>query len=450
MTLSNEFHVDGIQLLNEELKMELNPEFNMSKPDLCHEEECALTAYELKLLEAVTTAVPCNMALEGFIPILEARGGTDKGADGLRKDTMPIALAIAETDKCRTAVYQFLEESELADDPEQAANTNDAILKHCQSQATAVVVRVNPGTVTPYTQTKIDNILRQLHDNGIQVMIHPDVQLGMGAKDALYKIRKLKCGLPDTEVYYTPEEFMIGFRKTIAFRPRVIKQNRGSMGEGVWIVRLADESKYCAKYGDSIVEEDEKLVLIEANDNHMEHHTVAEFMEFCLNGRTELSGEWKSLGRGDYFEGGREVGAMLVDQRFLPRIVEGEVRCNIVGSTLVELVHKQPKKGCFSATLLSGATYTVYSADDPKFKNLVAALKEDMPKVMATVSLEDHPLPLLWSADYIYGDKDDEGHDTFHVGEFNSTCVGITKQPELCALVGHTAVQRAFPDQSWE
>jgi hypothetical protein len=64
-------------------------------------------------------------------------------------------------------------------------------------------------------------------------------------------------------------------------------------------------------------------------------------MEFCLNGRSDKTGTWASQGRGMYLDGGREVVAMLVDQRFLPRIVEGEVRCNIVGSKLVELVHKK-------------------------------------------------------------------------------------------------------------
>jgi glutathione synthase/RimK-type ligase-like ATP-grasp enzyme len=407
-----------------------------------------LTAEELALLEDITTPVPCNVTQPGFVPILEARGGVDKGANGLRNDTMPIALGIASTNQCRTAIYQFLEEEvsgSLDTNVNQLAiQSNEALKKLCLTQASAVVVRVNPGTLTPYTQTRVDNILRDLHRAGIQVMIHPDVQLGMGAKDALYKIRHLKCGLLDTEVYYTPDDFRAGFRKTIAFRPRVIKQNRGSMGEGVWICKLKDESKYCSKYGDAIVDLDEELVLVEANDNHIEYHSVGEFMEFCLNGRSEKSGKWKSQGRGKYLEGGREVGAMLVDQRFLPRIVEGEVRCNLVGSKLVELVHKKPQDGCYSATLLSGAQYTVHSPEDPKFTNLVQALQEDLPKIMNAVGLEEHPLPLLWSVDYIFGEKDSQGNDTFHVGEFNSTCVGITKQPKLCELVGLTAVERAL------
>merc|ERR1712182_195870 len=52
------------------------------------------------------------------------------------------------------------------------------------------------------------------------------------------------------------------------------------------------------------------------NDNHSEEHTVAEFIEFCVNGRTDKSGEWTSKGTGKYLEGGKEAGGQLVDQRF--------------------------------------------------------------------------------------------------------------------------------------
>ena len=61
----------------------------------------------------------------------------------------------------------------------------------------------------------------------------------MGAKDALTKIAKLNIGLEDTLSYYTEESFIAGFKKTMAFQPRVIKQNRGSSGEGIWISWLA-------------------------------------------------------------------------------------------------------------------------------------------------------------------------------------------------------------------
>merc|ERR1712007_4419 len=120
----------------------------------------------------------------------------------------------------------------------------------------------------------------------------------MGAKDALCNVKDMEFGLPDTLGYYSPEDMMSGFPKSIAFQPRVVKQNRGSAGEGIWIIKLKDESKYCANFGDRVAAGDEMLSLMEANDNHVEEHTVDEFIEFCANGRTAKSGEWKSLGKG--------------------------------------------------------------------------------------------------------------------------------------------------------
>jgi Prokaryotic glutathione synthetase, ATP-grasp domain len=45
----------------------------------------------------------------------------------------------------------------------------------------------------------------------------------------------------------------------------------------------------------------------------------------------------------------------LVDQRFLPRIVEGEVRVMMIRDRPINVVHKRPTNGQLSATLFSGA-----------------------------------------------------------------------------------------------
>merc|ERR1712216_803668 len=111
---------------------------------------------------------------------------------------------------------------------------------------------------------------------------------------------------------------------------------------GIWIIKLK-EGNYCSTYGERSAEDSEVLSLMEANDNHAEEHTVAEFIEFCINGRTDKSGEWISKGTGKYLEGGKAAGGQLVDQRFCPRIVEGELRYNLVGPKLIGIIHKKPK-----------------------------------------------------------------------------------------------------------
>lgn len=49
-------------------------------------------------------------------------------------------------------------------------------------------------------------------------------------------------------------------------------------------------------------------------------------------------------GVGKYLEGGKEAGGQLVDQRFCPRIVEGELRYNMIGDSLIGVIHKKPKE----------------------------------------------------------------------------------------------------------
>lgn len=395
---------------------------------------------------------------ELFIPLLEAAGGTDKNKYGHRKDSIPIMEAIKKIG-ARSAILQFHEEfatatEETVASPADIQRKNDAARSHndelrslllgCDKGrmlVSGIILRNNPGTLSPNTQAKLDKLIIELDRKGVICMSHPTVQQKMGAKDSLYKIRHLGCGLEDTSVYYDADSFRMGFRKSIAFRPRVIKQNRGSQGEGIWICKLENEANYCENFGDAIADLDTTLVLLEANDNHVERHSVGEFLEFCINGRSKNSGEWKSTGKGKYLEGGKEKGAMLVDQRFLPGIVEGEVRCLMVGGTLVELIHKKPKDGGLSATLQSGAIYTKYKPDAVEFGNLVENFHRDLPKIMNAFQISDQPLPLLWTADYIFGEKDKNGEDTFVVGEFNCACVGITQQLYLADIVGRTAVK---------
>ena len=399
----------------------------------------------LELLKSITSPVRDFDSLSltekvAFIPILEARGGTDKDpVTGLRRDSIAIANGVADHGGY-SAVFQY--QDDIHD--ETAAKCNDALMEHLTKYAAGIIVRNNPGTLSPASQAKLDNLLTKLsEEHGILVMSTPELIRAMGAKDALVKIKHLQVGLEDTEVYTTPDQMEEGFRKTIAFQPRVLKQNRGSQGEGIWICKLQDETQYCANFGDAIADLDTPLVLMEAFDNHIEHHTVGEFIEFCINGRTELSGEWVSTGIGKYLEGGIESGAMLVDQRFLPRVVEGEVRITMVGSELIGLVHKKPEEGGLSCTLQSGAVYTNYPTDAPEFKTLVDKFNADIPYILECFGMKDQPLPLLWTADFIYGEPDEEGNDTFYVGEFNCSCVGVTQQMEFADLVGKTALEYA-------
>jgi len=263
----------------------------------------------------------------------------------------------------------------------------------------------------------------------------PDVMEFMGAKDALCKIADMSIGLEDTLAYYDPKEFAAGFKKTMAFQPRVIKQNRGSSGEGIWIIKLKS-GNYCKTFGERLCADDEVLDMMEANDNHSEEHTVAEFVEFCINGRNSKSGTWTSKGVGKYLEGGKAAGGQLVDQRFCPRIVEGELRYNMVSDALVGIIHKKPKEGGISAVGGTGSIYTYYGPKEKRFANLTKNfLTDDLPKVMPALGLGEEPIPLWWTSDFILSSPvgTETKDEKWIVGEFNCSCVGISKcLPAYC------------------
>merc|ERR1719284_1761595 len=166
-------------------------------------------------------------------------GGSDKGPDGNRVDSIPIANGVIHAGgACDLLLYK----SDVGD----AAACIAAFDKEA-SKYDALIVRINPGQLsqgTPEgTQMKFDELMNSYISKGKLIWSSPKIQTQMGAKDALVNIGKLNCGLEDTYAYYSEEDLITGFKKTMAFQPRVIKQNRGSAGEGIWLCWLWDKEK---------------------------------------------------------------------------------------------------------------------------------------------------------------------------------------------------------------
>lgn len=263
----------------------------------------------------------------------------------------------------------------------------------------------------------LEQMLCEVAAEGVPVMPHPDMVKRMGAKDALVSIKHLSCGLPDTEAYYTVEEFAAGFPKSLATGPRVLKQNRGSQGEGIWVCDVAGREQQASgdRGGEVEVEASTMLLLTEAVDNHREQRTLADFMSFCEQ----------------YLEG---ADGQLINQKFLPRIVEGELRLNMIGRTPTEVVHKKPAAGGISATLKSGASYVTYKPDHPAVVDLVDRfVTYDLPHIIPALNLQH--FPVIWTVDFILGDKDQHGNDTYHVGacvSIASCGCGVPSSSEQC------------------
>jgi len=373
-------------------------------------------------------------------------GGSDKGPDGNRVDSIPIANGVIKAGgACDLLLY---------DSSGATADENTAKFSEQAAKYDALIVRINPGQLsqgTPEgTQAKFDDLMNKYISEGKLVWSSPKIQTQMGAKDALVNIAKLNCGLEDSYAYYSEEELVAGFKKCCAYQPRVIKQNRGSAGEGIWLCWLWDKAAdkkvevYPAKtFGEVSLADDDYIKLMEMNDNHVEYHTVKEFMTFCVKGPdAEGAGEWKSTFPGKYLDGGKAAGGQLVDQRLLPRIDEGEVRILMAGDTCQMAVHKKPMGGGLSA-VGGNSEYTYYTPEDAKYKGLIQKLYEDIPILLPSLGLEGEPLPLLWTCDYIPKNPEDwaagpydrtcpDETTEYTVGEFNCSCVGISMFQAVC------------------
>ena len=326
--------------------------------------------------------------MKNHIILLEAEGGSDKWIDGHRRDTIPIIEALKKKAFSAEVIY-FRDE------------WSEEVFTYITDRADALIVRINPGNL-PNGEETLFEMLRKLHKHDILVMTHPTTMLRFGAKDALSKLSNTDLVPDDTYTYYTYKEFKKIFPKTLSYGSRVLKQNRGSTGSGIWKVEVVDNHiEY--KAGEEIPSET-VIKCTEAFDNHVEYHSLGNFMQFCKQ----------------YIKG---KNGMLVDMRFLPRITEGEIRVLMVGEKPIFVVHKKPAEhiDAFSATIGSGAHYTYHTPDE--YPELVEKFVSSIPLISDKLGKIKKP-PILWTGDFIL-DRDDAGNDTYILGEINCSCVGF-------------------------
>lgn len=314
--------------------------------------------------------------------VFEVRTGDEKLRDeqGYRKDTMPIINSLKEKGVDAEIIFYSKESEEAIADQVKTAS--------------AVINRVNPGNI-PGGEKDYFAFLNRLVAQGIQVYADPKTMLSFGAKDALSKLAGSPIVPANTYSYYDVAEFKDKFPKTLSLGARVLKQNRGSQGSGIWIVKTTPDFS-------GVVDLNTSILCTEAVDNHTEERKLGEFMDFC---EQYIVGE----------------NGMLVDMEFLPRISEGEIRIYMIGETPVLVIHKKPAEGSISATLGSGAVYTETTPEE--WPKLMSMFSDTLPKVKTLLDVSQ--TPLIWTADFILK-TDDAGEDTYCLGEFNCSCVGFT------------------------
>ena len=327
--------------------------------------------------------------MKKHVIIFEARGGTDKGQYGFRNDSKPIIDSLKS--RGWTAEIIFYRDEDRGE-----------IYRYTHDKADAYISRVNPGNLND--ETGYFQMLKELVSNGIEGLPHPDAMIAYGAKNSVERLKGTEIVPEDVYTYYDFDTLKENFPKSLAKGIRVLKQNRGSTGEGIWKVDVLNKEKYKDE-----IPFDAILKLTEARDNHTEEKTLQEFLEFCIQ----------------YLEGNN---GMLLDMPFLARIKEGEIRVLMLRNKAVNVVHKKPadQADAFSATLFSGA---IYRYDEPtQWPELVRLVERMVPTIQR--KLGNYDLPLIWTADFIL-DTDENGNDKYVLGEINASCVGFTTFLEL-------------------
>ena len=254
----------------------------------------------------------------------------------------------------------------------------------------AVLVWVDPIT-QGRDRSKLDPMLRDVAAHGIWVSAHPDVIQKIGTKEVLFRTRHFGWGA-DTHLYATVREFQDDFPARVrSSGPRVLKQRRGNGGIGTWRVELASGNDL-----DPIARVQEAR-----RGSPSEELRLSEFILRCEEHFAEYG--------------------CLIDQALQRRTDEGMIRCYLIHNQVVGFSTQMPAApGDFAMA----NEKTMYEASEARFALLKMKMElEWVPALQQLFSIESESLPAIWDADFLYGPKNDQGHDSFVLGEINVSAV---------------------------
>ena len=271
-------------------------------------------------------------------------------------------------------------------------------------------------------RTVLDALLRDVAAQGTWVSAHPDTILKMGTKEVLYRTRNLGWGA-ETRLYSSVDEFRTGFPASLAGgQARVLKQNRGNGGIGVWKVTPFGRD------GERV-----RVQHAAPRDDTTEDVALVEFMD-----------RWS-----DYLGGP----GTLIDQPFAERLTEGMIRAYLVEREVVGFARQQPTPRSVDPNapapdrvLGMPSAKTMSDADAPEYRTLRAHLEREwVPEMCRVLGITDDELPVLWDADFLYGPRTRSGADTYMLCEINVSSV-LPFPPGAPAKVAVAAKRRCGPE----
>lgn len=267
----------------------------------------------------------------------------------------------------------------------------------------AILVWVNP-TESGLDRAELDAFLRHLSMKGLFVSAHPDVILRVGTKDVLVETDSIGWSA-GARAYRTSAEFRAHFPSQVRTGPaRVLKRYRGHSGQGVWKVSSGAAGLF-------LLQPAERGAVIES----MDEATLLAYFEREVFGRD----------------------SHLVSQAWVPTMTRGMVRAYLCGARVAGFGYQE-----------INALYPVTPADDfvrrqPSrrhyyteqcmlFQPLRQRLEQTwLPALCRTVGVAEDDLPLLWDADFFFGEK----ADVYLLCEINASCVSPFPESAITPLI---------------
>jgi hypothetical protein len=288
-----------------------------------------------------------------------------------------------------------------------------------------VLVWINP-IVDGRDRTDLNKVLADVAASGVFVSAHPDVIAKMGTKDVLFRTRTMGWGC-DTRHYSTFAAMHSELPRSLATgAARVLKRTRGHSGDGVWKVELADQAG--TRTGSAVSPHADVRV------RHAKRGSV----------ETTMSLEVFIAQCEPYFS--RADG--MIDQSYQRRLPEGMVRCYLVrdrvagfGEQLINALYPaRPGTPANSAPLPGPRLY--YPPTRADFQRLKDKLEREwLDQLCGIVGVEKAQLPILWDADFLYGEKEADGADTYILCEINVSSVYPFPDDALGPIASETLAQ---------
>lgn len=291
----------------------------------------------------------------------------------------------------------------------------------------AVLVWVNPID-GGRDRRVLDAMLREVAGAGVFVSTHPDLIQKLGTKEVLYRTREIGWGC-DTHLYLTQDDMCRELPSRLASgKARVLKQNRGNGGNGVWRIQLRDNATTTEEGGRPATPGMDAVIRARhAKRGAVEEEmTIGEFCDRCAA----------------YFHA---VDGRMIDQQYQERLPEGMIRCYLVhdrvagfGHQAVNALYPAPPSAPPDEAPQPGPRH-YHSPSMPEFQILRRRLEDQwVPDVQRLLNIERESLPVLWDCDFLLGPKGAQDEETYVLCEVNVSSVAPYPESAVLAIVEAT------------